>query len=77
MRETRKHIRYVLESYPEAVRMQADSNEQHIEAHKWIERLHGVKEAVIPLYGRDGATYYRYRWIKSEVAFERFIEGAA
>ncbi len=72
MRGLRLCIREVTDKYPEAIRMQADSHQNHTEAHAWIERLNGVREAEMPFYGRDGATYYRYRWIKGDAAWERY-----
>ena len=74
MRGLRECIRDVLRHYPEAMRMQADSHEKHTEAHAWIKRLHGVKEAEMPFYGRDNATYYRFSWIVEGQAFKRYIE---
>ena len=74
MRDIRKHIRKVCDMYPEAQRMQADSHFEHTEAHEWMERLHGVRESVMPCYGSDGSTYYRYRFLRQGHCFFRYIQ---
>lgn len=73
MRSIRQCIRKVCDKYPEAIRMQADSHELHTSGHAFISALKGVKEAEMPYYGRDGATYYRYRWLRNAECFQRFI----
>lgn len=35
-------------------------------AHRWLEMMGARREAVIPEYGREAATYYQYVWLRSE-----------
>lgn len=47
---------------PVAHRAQCYSAESHTEAHKWLEVLGARKEAVLKDYGKEGQTFYLYRW---------------
>lgn len=47
-------------------RLQAISHEQSTEAHKFLTALGARKEAEAPLYGKDGATYYTFAWLKGD-----------
>ena len=53
-----------------ARRGEARSHERHTVAHKWLERLGAVREAVMPSHGMDGATYYLYAWRRSDVLWD-------
>lgn len=43
-----------------AHRLQCDSHERHVSAHKWLKLLGAEREAVKVGYGRDGANYYSF-----------------
>ena len=66
MRELRKIAREVIKEHG-TMRMHADSLADHTEAHRWMERMNGVRESEMPFYGKNGETYYRYRWLRNDV----------
>lgn len=43
-----------------ARRLQCDSHENHVSAHKWLETLGFERESVRKNYGKDGADFYHY-----------------
>lgn len=65
MRQGRRHIARALQE-TEVRRIQAESHERHVEAHGWMERMGARREAVMPYYGRDGSTYYKYVWLRND-----------
>lgn len=48
----------------EAHRLQCDSHEKHVSAHKWLRVLGASREGVKRAYGRDGADYHTYAVLK-------------
>lgn len=66
MRELRKIARSVIKDHG-TMRMHADSHADHEEAHKWMERMNGKCESVMPYYGKNGETYHRYVWLRDDV----------
>lgn len=75
MRELRKIAREVIKEHG-TMRMQADSSEHHTEAHAWMERMNGKRESVMPHYGKNGETYYRYVWLRDDVSWMNSPEWA-
>jgi hypothetical protein len=65
MRELRKLVREVIDEEG-TMRMQADSHEDHTEAHQWMEKMGGKRESIMRHYGKNGETYYRYVWLRDE-----------
>lgn len=45
-------------------RLQCDSRSDYVEAHKLIRALGGREEVVFERYGKDGADYTRFVWLK-------------
>lgn len=45
-------------------RAECRSMEGHEVAHKWLESLGADKESELPNYGRNGETFYLYRWTR-------------
>lgn len=43
-------------------RAECRSIEGHLSAHKWLEILGARREATLTDYGKDGQTFYVYRW---------------
>jgi hypothetical protein len=43
-----------------AHRLQCDSHEKHVSAHKWLKLLGAEREAIKAGYGRDGANYFSF-----------------
>lgn len=76
MRESRRLIANALNAYPEAMRLQCDSSIDHTEAHGWLERMGAYVESKMPYYGKDGNTYLRYVWIRSDDSTQGFIRPA-
>lgn len=66
MRWGRNTVRDILDS-GEGHRLQAQSHEDHVDAHKFLRAL-GASEEYPPmtLYGKSGATYRRFVWLKGE-----------
>ncbi|MCP5015840.1 MAG: hypothetical protein GY938_11325 [Ketobacter sp.] len=71
-REASRMAREELDANENAMRLQADSHEKHTCAHKWLEVLGATRESEMPHYGRDGATFYRYVWIRGGEWMNRF-----
>ena len=47
-----------------AHRLQCNSMEGHVEAHRWLETLGAKREATLRGFGRDGETFHTYAWSK-------------
>lgn len=45
-------------------RAECRSMEGHEVAHRWLESLGADKESELPNYGRNGETFYLYRWTR-------------
>ena len=45
-------------------RAECRSMEGHDVAHRWLESLGAYKESELPHYGRNGETFYLYRWTR-------------
>lgn len=45
-------------------RAECRSMEGHDVAHRWLESLGADKESELPHYGRNGETFYLYRWTR-------------
>lgn len=63
--------RYLLEVIkPEVLsggimRIHADSMASHSRAHSWLRRIGAQKESEMPHFGKNGETFYRFAWIRS------------
>jgi hypothetical protein len=63
-----------------AHRAECRSLAEHAAAHRWLERLGAVREAVLPDYGRNRETFHLYTWRLNDVlrtARAPFASGAA
>lgn len=49
-----------------ARRAECRSSADHHHAHRWLEALGAVREAVLPDHGRNGETFYQYAWRLSD-----------
>lgn len=47
-----------------AHRLQCDSHEKHIDAHRWLARMGASKESVKKSFGQDGADYFTFTILK-------------
>lgn len=50
-----------------AHRVQCESRSDHVDAHRLLERFGAERECVLRSYGRDGADYFLYAWVKHDV----------
>lgn len=48
-------------------RAECRSIEGHTQAQRWLEMTGGKREAVLSDYGREGETFYLYRWSPADV----------
>jgi hypothetical protein len=60
-----------------AHRMECRTIEGHETAHRWLERLGAVREAVMPDMGRNRETFYLYAWRLSDVSARIVLESQA
>lgn len=47
-----------------ARRLECDSHEKHVSAHRWLGLLGAEREAIKRNYGKDGANYYTFALLK-------------
>ncbi len=47
-----------------AQRAMCFSHAEHHDAHRWLEALGGSREATLPAFGKDGAAYHLYSWLR-------------
>ena len=57
-----------------AHRMECRTIEGHETAHRWLERLGAVREAVMPDMGRNRETFYLYAWRLRDVPSRIVLE---
>lgn len=65
MRAGREMARDILRE-TDARRLQADARADNVKAHQFIEALGGKSESRMRSYGKDGADYVRFVWLRAD-----------